>query len=346
MNTLKETWCSAKRHFLSIIIVSVFIVTFITSNSWIAKSFGQSSSEGSFYLSPSNNIFATSSTLVGHRFNVTFWAESVTNMLAYQFAVYYNNTLLNATRAWRPEWDPEWVFYGQATATTKPSFEPDNVLIADTLIYSEDTQLFNGTGKLGVVEFEILIAPTTEKFSCELNITNSLTYWSSPKTPVPQKHYPSRQNGYYEYLYNGIFRQELTHEISIGEQTFYVATLSNASISDLTFNGSLYMISLNARGISGTIAYLNITIPKNLLCLENETEDTWHVYVNESEIVPEVVTNTTHTSLYIEFSSSTVFVRFIGTWAVPEFSNMLSILVLIVFIATLLIASKMHPRFY
>jgi hypothetical protein len=155
--------------------------------------------QGLYYAQPSTNTFYTNETSVGTRFNVTFYAFNLSTCWAYQVQVYCDPTMLNITRAWRAQWDPSWVFYGHITVAIAPSIGKDArgyyAKIGDSLQSPEIA--FNASGILGIVEFNITAAPAFGKYSCELNITNTYSYWLGP-TPTT-KHYPTYQNSYYEY---------------------------------------------------------------------------------------------------------------------------------------------------
>ena len=144
-------------------------------------------------LTGNNNFtFYTNATSVGSRFNATIRAYDIANLFTYQVRLYYNSTLLNVTRAWLPTWNPEWVFYGKNTTRPTPVFEAEYVQISDSIIGTYPT--FSGTGILGIIEFEIIYAPTS-KVSCSLNINNADTFLLDPTTNEISS---AKTNGYYE----------------------------------------------------------------------------------------------------------------------------------------------------
>ena len=128
--------------------------------------------------SDGNFIFNTDTTSVGFKFNATLWATGFVDpaVYAWQVTMYYNNTILNATRAWLPSpSDSDYILFGHSSVRPKPSFGPNYVKIGDT---SLDTSASSATPKkLGIVEFQIKFAPTTgNKVSCNLDINNLDTY--------------------------------------------------------------------------------------------------------------------------------------------------------------------------
>jgi hypothetical protein len=125
-----------------------------------------------------NFIFSTDTTSVGFKFNATVWATAFVDpaVYAWQVTMYYNNTILNATRAFLPAAsDPDYILFGHSTARPKPSFASNYVKIGDT---SLDTSVTSATPKkLAIIEFQIMLAPTTgNKLSCNLDINNVDTY--------------------------------------------------------------------------------------------------------------------------------------------------------------------------
>jgi hypothetical protein len=161
---------------------------------------------GRFYMQPSNNVFYTNETTVSTRFNVTFYAYNLTEtggVWAYQVKVYCDPTMLNVTRAWRAQWDSNWIFHGHTTVGTTPSIGLDAngyyALVGDSLQSPETAIPIMGPVIIGIVEFNITVAPTTGTLISALNITNSATYWLGP---IPAtKHWPQCENGNYEYHY-------------------------------------------------------------------------------------------------------------------------------------------------
>jgi len=149
----------------------------------------------------SNFIFYTNTTAVGTRFNATVWVYNVTDLFAYQVKLNVNDTLLNITRAWRPTWDPQWVFYGKSTVGTAPAFYDndhddiiESVLVGDSMLTGTT---FSGDGLLAIIEFEIIYAPSKGSVSCYLDITNLDTFLlNSDLNEISL----IRTNGYYEYI--------------------------------------------------------------------------------------------------------------------------------------------------
>jgi len=108
----------------------------------------------------------------------------------------------------------------------------------------------------------------------------------------------------------------LVHEIVAFGVTYYITTLSNGSISPVQLSVFHRLLKFNVTGTDGTVGFVNITIPKDLLWVE----DGWLVIVDGEEIEPIVTSNATHTTLSFTVSFSTKTVYIIGTNIIPEFS--------------------------
>jgi len=148
-------------------------------------------------LTENNNFtFYTNTTSVGSRFNATVLVYDVANLYGYQVRLEYNSTLLNATRAWLPTWDPKWVFYGKSPTGLPPSFGTNYVKIGDMIMGAYPT--FSGAGIVSIIEFEIIYAPTTGKASSNLDINNADTLLLDPSANEISS---AKTNGHYQYIY-------------------------------------------------------------------------------------------------------------------------------------------------
>ena len=155
------------------------------------------------YLDPSNYVFNASEVWVGFRFNVTVRVQDVENLSVWQVCVLYNETLINATRCFVPLWDTEYVFYGKSTLWSRFRplfcFDPGRVVMGDLLWpppLPSEQEPFYGSGKLAIIEFEILSVPLlVEAYSTVLNITNEFTLLlDSNGIEIPAV----KEDGYYE----------------------------------------------------------------------------------------------------------------------------------------------------
>ena len=158
----------------------------------------QAHSAVEIYFSPADNTFYTTASSLGFKFNVTAWVENVTDLFAYQVRVYYDPTILNATAAWLPTWDAQWVFYGKTSMRLTPVFKTNYTQVGD-LIYGDTT--FAGTGQLVIFEFQIIKSPSKMgDLSCALSIDNMDTYLldSSGVDEIPTM----KTDGHYRYVWS------------------------------------------------------------------------------------------------------------------------------------------------
>jgi parallel beta-helix repeat protein len=129
----------------------------------------------------------------------------------------------------------------------------------------------------------------------------------------------------------------------VWEGTIYPVSLnSNSTISTFKFNQPQKQISFNLTGLSGTIGYCNVTIPKSLL-----TDNPWTITINDVPKTDYTKTeNDTHTSLYFTYThASTQNVKIIGTTVIPEFPTAIILPLLITLtILAVVFTKKRFPR--
>jgi hypothetical protein len=146
--------------------------------------------------------FDTTTTTIGHRFNVTIFVYDVADLYGYQVHLEYNGTVLNATRAWIPINRPDFVFYNKDPFPLLIFYYNDPtygyaVRVGAQLLGEVET--FSGTGILGIIELEIISEPIKgEKLTCNLDIDNEDTdLLNSTPEEIPSV----KIGGYYEYTY-------------------------------------------------------------------------------------------------------------------------------------------------
>jgi len=157
------------------------------------------------YLDPSNYIFDTSTVSVGYRFNVTVKVADVEDLSLWQVGIYYNSSMITATRWFEPVWDSQYVFFGKTTQTAE-YFGNNFVWVGATLFPMPPAQeSFYGSGKLCIIEFEVVAAPLEgQMFSCSLKINNDDTFLLDSKLlDIPV----IKEDGYYE-LHSHIWPSE------------------------------------------------------------------------------------------------------------------------------------------
>lgn len=156
-----------------------------------------------------NFIIHTTATVSGKRFNTTIFVQNIMDLYAWQIYLTYNSTLLNITNAWVPTEDPKYAFYGRTTfpsVNLSPERTPAGygaALASDTILSGEK---FTGAGKLLLLEFQILAAPTVEEaLSSKLKISYPCggelfeTMWS--QNGLTWQSFDVYTDGYYEYAH-------------------------------------------------------------------------------------------------------------------------------------------------
>jgi len=150
-----------------------------------------------------NFTFFTNVTREGTRFNATILIFNVSNLFSYQVHLFYNQNMINATRAWIPKWDSEWVFYGKNAYILGPVFAGEyindtyyNYVQLGSVLLSEPA--YTGEkGLLAIIEFEIIASPEPNNYlETELNIDNPDTILlKDPSTEIPAE----KVNGKYRF---------------------------------------------------------------------------------------------------------------------------------------------------
>ena len=106
---------------------------------------------------------------------------------------------------------------------------------------------------------------------------------------------------------------------------YKVATRTNSTITEATFDQPSRKISFDVEGAAGTLGFCNLSIPKILL-YASPTE--WTVLVDGVPVTPTITESATHTFIFFEYSHSKKTVEIIGTHAIPEFPSALTLLLL------------------
>ena len=199
--------------------------------------------------------------------------------------------------------------------------EEGYIIVGDVVLADENGtwhQPFpNGNGTVATITFKVIHGPPV---SCNLELYDILiSDWNMTLIDY------EKQDGLF------VFNTEtLHHEIVVDGQTFTVVTTSNATISPvpMLFLPRYRMLAFNVTGEEGALCFINITIPSSLLWLEL-SDDEWLVLVGGEKVVPTVGGNATYTWLYFEFTTSQKPVYIIGTGAIPEFSAITLLLLML-----------------
>lgn len=121
-------------------------------------------------------------------------------------------------------------------------------------------------------------------------------------------------------------------------RTYFVDVISKSTISDFYFNPHEGpFLRFNVSGGNGTIGFCRVTIPKDLLWVE----DGWKVLVGNEPVEYTTIQSENYTYIHFSYNHSTKTVQIIGTSVIPEFPSYLPLIFLIsTLIAT--IPAKRH----
>jgi hypothetical protein len=127
------------------------------------------------WIEPTTLSFNTSTTSVGHLFNVTVFINVTDKIFMWQVNMTYDPTQLAIikVRYTGPLGTESDFFYPLAASSPGPSPRPGSVLIDEALLGGVAV---NGLGGLFWVEFNITAAPTKGALASTLNITNPETW--------------------------------------------------------------------------------------------------------------------------------------------------------------------------
>jgi len=206
------------------------------------------------YFDPPGYVFSASEVYVGYRFNATVRVSDVESLYAWQVYIWYDENLINVSRFFEPVWDPDYVFYEKPTIFMY-AYDPWGLEgFACSSLLLGDQQPFSGSGKLVIIEFEILaVPPVGETYSSVLNINNEETILTDRYGNV----FPAvKQDGYYE-----IRGPISTHDIAVdlnapaflepGESTLLNATVYNKGLNNET-NVELFIL-INGTEVSSAV---------------------------------------------------------------------------------------------
>jgi parallel beta-helix repeat protein len=122
------------------------------------------------------------------------------------------------------------------------------------------------------------------------------------------------------------------------ETPYDVDFVSNSTVSDFHFDSQEGpFLKFSVTGQDGTSGFCRVTIPKDLLWVE----DGWTVYVGEESVNYTIIPDNDYTYLYFTYNHSTKTVEVQGTQAIPEFPLFL---VLPLFMIATLLAVIVHKR--
>ncbi len=123
--------------------------------------------------------------------------------------------------------------------------------------------------------------------------------------------------------------------------SYNVDVISNSTVSAFYFNPQEgAFLRFNVTGESGTTGLCRVTIPRNLLWVE----DGWTVYVGEQSVNYIIISDKNSTYLYFTYNHSAKTVKIIGTHVIPEFPQTIIPPLLILLTTLTVIFQKRRTR--
>jgi len=253
---------------------------------------------------PDPATFYTNMTRVGDRISVNVTVVDVNELESWQIRFTWDPTLLEYSQTLLP-FDHAFsgaVAAGKALIIPPPIVGSGYVIFNCTIDNDEPYWMFNGTGTLCQIELETLIQPAPTS-SCVLSLVEK---YSNNGTSLSKLHSEAVSFAIANATYNYILISHVSHSI-LG---FIVETYSNVSILEqsVTANVTEKSIQFNAYGATGTGAYVNVTVPKELLV------GPYTVFVNNSLVTAQITEDVDNVSVYVEFEfSSACTIKIRGT---------------------------------
>jgi len=105
---------------------------------------------------------------------------------------------------------------------------------------------------------------------------------------------------------------------------YRIQIVSNSMISAFRFNADEGpFIRFNATGSNETAGFCRITIPKQLLWVENGE---WNLTIDDQTMVPMLMEDENHTYLFFAYAQGTITVQIQGTHVIPEYPRLFLLL--------------------
>jgi hypothetical protein len=234
-----------------------------------------------------------------------------------EFKLEYNSTFINATSV------TEGDFMAQFGDTTF-NYTEGTGYVKVNITLTPDGAFPSGDGTIATITFNATSRPPA--------VSKLLLNETSLLDPDGYEVLHELSHGYYK------MHEVLVHEITVDSLTFYIVTVSNASITPIpmVFDLDHRMLYFNVTGW-GTPAFIEITIPNGLIW----ADDNWLVLVGATQIVPTVTAiNDTHTLLAFTFDCASEQVRIFGTGVIPE----MPLIFLLTALMSLSLASIVYKR--
>ena len=121
------------------------------------------------------------------------------------------------------------------------------------------------------------------------------------------------------------------------DTSYSIDIVSNSTVSAFSFNPNEgAFLGFNVIGEDGTTSFCRVTIPKELLWVENG----WTVMVGDEQVDYMLASDEAHDYLYFMYHHSIRVVKIIGTHVIPEFPTATTLFVVMIPIAFLVAITK------
>jgi parallel beta-helix repeat protein len=128
-------------------------------------------------------------------------------------------------------------------------------------------------------------------------------------------------------------------EISMAGERFQVVASTNSTLNSYEFNPQTKSLRLSLSGAVGTVGACRMTIPKGLLSCHQPNQ--WNIMLSNEQLNYLALEDEVNTYLYFTYNQSdNIEIEVRGTNAIPEFSNVFMLLVLLGIIALTIIRLK------
>jgi hypothetical protein len=306
--------------FLSILMIATIASAFHTSSA-------RSTGSATVFVDPQQTILTGAT--VGTTFQVNITVANITGFVGSEVHLAWNATLLNCTsiqenlfHAVTPtdSWsniNPYLLKVNKTAGTADYAvtfLDISGAISAGYAPINVTTTNYPSDGKLALAVLNFTVAsvpPTNTYLDCNFTFTGVIM-GDQNADQIPTVNV----DGYYR-IYGP--PETVTSSVLLNGTSYDVITLSNATVvpDSMTYIANWTLsFNLTAAPNGGTTAYVNVTIPKNLIALANETTDTWNITINGTSITPIVTEDITNTYLYFTTGLSTKTVTIVGT--IPE----------------------------
>jgi hypothetical protein len=263
------------------------------------------------------------SSSIGQIFPINITIEnlaSLWNLTHVEFEVQYNGLSIDATSV------TEGTFLSQFGSTSISYDISTNSVKVSITLEQPAIESPSGNGTLATISFNVTSRPPA---TSALTLNNTLLLDTKERELLYDV-----SHGYYE------MNEYVSHEIVVDSKTFYVTTLSNGATSPVELDIQHCLIKFNVTGETGTVGFINITIPNDLLWADGN----WLVIVGGDEVeATATAVNSTHTMLFFNVSFSTKTVYIFGSGVIPEYSSLM-LLIFLLAAALSAAATKFHLK--